>query len=398
MKTSTGQLKQLTFLTDSNESMVESAQTNLLKHSGNIGISKSCSSADLLPFFLPGNKGIVLTGAKEAHELVKKRTILVEGSEVVLEQRAVSIRCRHGKDAGKDIFRHLGEREGRVLSGLKRLASNQPSRACWTGVYQNDASVALYFTLRDLGKACKGRYNNNQLLEALDTLHKSPTDLVFYDSDTNTAHPLKSPILPILRTVESDDLQLFESDRFKDSKYMCTFHPLISSDVANMNYRAINSARIDSRRSALARAIETRMSHSFIFASVNQCFNLTANRIMKENGLWTADVASKAQSVRYRNLVTAINELTLPVNMTEEEDEEKIYLFRKTDWTEKVSTVNDKIDDYRIDFWPTAHFVKQQISANSQVNKDRLIFDAASNDDFPISISDINDQLYLSEK
>jgi hypothetical protein len=332
------------------------------------GITKGLKSADLIPFFIQDKRKLSYSGAVTASEATHTRLILIDGRSATLIQRAANISSKIGRNKGKDIFRHLGEREQTVLDGLKYIASRRPSAF---GEYQG--SACLRFTVGQVFRVLEGAYNKNEIMEALDVLHGSDTEFRLQSDDKSKGtKPVKSPLLPILITHEAD----VNDDLFDDGyTYMCTFHPYITKDIANLNFRQVNYARIRSRRSGMAKHIELRLSYNYTQASTASPYGpVFGSTLLLSFGLSYSP--ERDAFANFQPLTRAFEELVMPPSvglLALSDDEIDKFIIEKLEVEpiyEDSYLKRKRIIDYKYTMYPTEKFIQQQVAANIVANKD----------------------------
>jgi len=328
-------------------------------------LSKGFKSTDLIPFFIHDRRQVSFAGPVTAAEAISTRLVEIDGKSATLTQRAANITSKTGKHKGQEIFRHLGEREETILDALKYIASHNEKSF---GDYRGSAS--LKFSLAQIKQVIGGSYNNSEILEALDVLHGSDTEIKIQFENGETK-PIKSSLLPILITHDDPDRAWFD----EDAKCMCTFHPSITLEVANLNFRQINYSRIRSRHSGLAKHLERRLSHRYTQASEHQPYGpILASSILRSAGL--AYDRTRSTDANFKPLIRALKELTVPEGVSIDElseDEKNSYIIAKVDIEpiyEETLVRRKRIIDYKYVMYPTQHFIQQQIDANIAASKD----------------------------
>lgn len=340
-------------------------------------ISKGFKSTDLIPFFIHDRRQVSLSGRVTATEASNARLIEIEGRTATLTQKAANITVRSGKNKGAEIFRHLGEREEVILDALKYIASRSPTNF---GVYQGEA--CLKFSASQIRSVIDNSYNYQEILEALDVLHGSDTELKMHVLDENKViKPLKSSLLPILVTAEDPETHDMFDGGASTSSLMCTFHPLITRDLANLNFRQINYLRIRMRRSSIAKHIEKRLSHNYTQASEKFPYSIHASSILRSAGV--PYDPEKSTDTNFKTMFRALRELTVPdgINFDDLKEEDKdIYILLSVEikaiFVESLLK-RRRIVDYKLTMYPTPRFVQQQIEANVASLKDEARMDMA---------------------
>lgn len=333
----------------------------------NQNIAKGFKSTDLIPFFMQDRRSVSIAGKVSAAEATSTRLIEVDGKSASLIQRAANITSKIGRNKGNEIFRHLGEREETVLDALKYIASRSPGSF---GEFQGHA--CLKFTIGQIESVIESSYNRHEIEEALDVLHGSDTELRLQIDNSGECKPIKSALLPLLITNENTDTP----DMFDDnSKLLCTFHPLITRDLASMNFRQIDYVRIRTRRSGLAKILEKRLSHNYTQASEHLPFGpIFGSSILRGAGL-NYDKSREADA-NFKPLTRALSELTVPKGRLIEDltpEERKTFILARVEIEriyEESMFKRKRIIDYKYTMHPTEQFIKQQIEANTSAKKD----------------------------
>lgn len=334
------------------------------RESDDAQISKGFLDADLIPFFISDKRKLSITGAATAEEASMSRAIEVGGQTAKLEQRAANIEARAGKHKGTRIYRHLGEREESVLHALKYIASVSPGKF---GVVQGAA--ALKFSLGQIAHCLDNSLNKAEIAEALDVLNGSITELIV-STGKKTTRPIKSSLLPLLVTTENEE----HADLFEDkdgATFICTFHPIISSDVSRLNYRVWDHDRIKNRGNYMARWIEKKLSMRYTQAAENVPYTIKGSTLLLHAGL-TYD-KTKSQSLNFRPIERALKELVLPKGIEENSIDAKDFIIKRVDQEEVYAATasrSKKVVDYKYTFHPMPHFVDQQRIANAIATRD----------------------------
>lgn len=343
--------------------------------SSDLAITKGFCNADLLPWFIQDRRKLSLVGAVTANDATYTRHIQIDGKSATLIQKAANISSKIGPHRGKQIFRHLGEREETVLDALKYIASRCPGSF---GTFQDSAS--LRFTIAQIRNVIKGSYNHIEIAEALDVLHSSDIELrMQLDEGSTVVKPIKSAILPILITNEDSS---FDNGINDHAKKMCTFHPLITKELVNMNFRQLDYVRIRDRSSGLAKYIERRLSHNYTQASVERLYGpIFGSSILLGAGLEYD--RTRDSDTNFKPIKRALKELTIPDGISASdltEEEQRLYILSHVDVEpiyDQTLLKRKRIVDFKYTMHPTQNFIDQQIEANIAQRRDLERFNKA---------------------
>jgi len=330
--------------------LAPSMQTDLFNLPGHRmeGFANASMLAGLLPWFDHDNRRIVRSGDTPAKDLESRPIPFVVGEvSGSLTRSAAIITGMHGPHKGKKIVRMNAERECDVLEALSLIATHDDRSI---GVFQGKATV--HFSISQIRGWTRDKYNSSEIQEALHTLNGAPMKVIVSSGSKTITY--EESILTNYGTIDDTQLANTMGDQYESSHY-CSFHPIITTAIAQLDMHQINSSAIINSGSLMQRYLRRQLSLRWIQASEDNPYTILGTTILKRYD-YPSEITKKGVTVKMlmRPVDGAIDKLmkgkdAIISRIEKEAIKQTIGQTRRT-----------RVTDFKYTIYPTQTFVDQQ--------------------------------------
>lgn len=311
------------------------------------GFSNASMIAGLIPWFEPDKLRVVRDRSTPVDQLDADPIFFeVDQLKCSLLRRAAVITARHGPNKGNKVARYASEREFDVLETLKLIGTHKDGAI---GAFKGQSSIR--FTIPIVRRYMRNKYNNDEILEALEVL-ASAQHLLRIKADQKLIES-ESSILPIFMRVD-DNYEDGKSFDTHETTHLCVLHPLITSAISNLDMHQLNSSAVINSRSLLVRYMRKRLALRWTQASASTPYGILATTILKSYGYNTTLEGKET----FKRLARPVDRAL----MTLSEGEGAIISHFETEEVHLLNqkTGRKKIVDFKYTIYPKKEFVKEQ--------------------------------------
>ncbi len=311
------------------------------------GFANVSMIAGLIPWFEPNKMRVVRDGSTPVNELDAEPIYFeVDALKCSLVRKAAVISSRHGPNKGQKVARYPSEREFDVLETLQLIGTHEDGAI---GAFKGQSSIR--FTIPLIRRYMRSKYNNDEILEALDVLSGAQHNLRI--KVDNKLIEIPDAILPTMIRVDDNYFEGKSLDT-NETTHLCVLHPLITSAISNLDMHQVHSSAMIQSRSLLVRYLRKRLALRWTQASETTPYTIKATTLLSSYGYETQITGKETFKRLARPVERAITTLK------EGEDPIISYVDSEEIYAVSQQTGRKRVVDIKYTIFPKESFIKDQ--------------------------------------